>query len=73
MVIFTALTKFTDNQEPHVVEIEFFEIFLRYSFRLIGPQTKQGNMHPCSAKTGLSFIQWRCWILIIATNDVPQY
>jgi hypothetical protein len=29
-----------------VVELDFFQIFLLYSFRLIGPQTKQGNMHP---------------------------
>jgi hypothetical protein len=36
-----------------VVETEFFRIFLPYSFRLIGPQTKQGNMHPWSVKIGL--------------------
>jgi hypothetical protein len=42
MESFTALTKFMDNQKTHVVELEFFEIFLPYSFRLIGPQTKQG-------------------------------
>jgi hypothetical protein len=36
-----------------VVELEFFQIFLPYSFRLIGSQTKQGNMHPWSVKTGL--------------------
>jgi hypothetical protein len=35
------------------VEIEFFRIFLPYSFRLIGPQTKKGNMHPWSVKIGL--------------------
>jgi hypothetical protein len=53
MVSFTALIKFMDNQKTHVVLLEFFEICLPYSFRLIGPQTKQGNMHPCSAKIGL--------------------
>jgi hypothetical protein len=36
-----------------VVELEFFQIFLPYSFRLIGPQTKQGCMHPCTAEIGL--------------------
>ncbi len=49
------MTKFMDNQKTHVEELEFFEIFLPYSFRLIGPQTKQGNMHPWSAKIGLKF------------------
>jgi hypothetical protein len=44
MVSFTALTKFMDNQKTHLVEQEFFEIFLLHIFRLIGPQTKQGNM-----------------------------
>ena len=53
MVRFTALTKFIDNQKTHVIKKDFFEIFLPYSFRLIGPQTKQVNMHPCSAKIGL--------------------
>jgi hypothetical protein len=36
-----------------VVELEVLQIFLPYSFRLIGPQTKQGNMHPWSVKIGL--------------------
>ncbi len=36
-----------------MVELEFFQIFLPYSFRLIGPQTKQGCMPPCSAEIGL--------------------
>ncbi len=31
----------------------FFQIFLPYSFRLIGPQTKQGYIHPWSVKIGL--------------------
>ncbi len=42
-----------DNQKTHVVEKEFFEIFLLHTFRLIGPQTKLGNMQPCTAKVGL--------------------
>ena len=33
-------------QKTHVVELEFFQIFLPYSFRLIGPLTKQGLIHP---------------------------
>jgi hypothetical protein len=43
-----------DNQKTHMVGEEFFEIFLLHAFRLIGPQTKQGNMQPCTAKIGLS-------------------
>ncbi len=35
------------------MELEFVQIFLCYGFRLIGPQTKQGCMHPCSAEIGL--------------------
>jgi hypothetical protein len=38
-----------DNHKTYLVELEFLEIFLLYSFRHIGPQTKQGNMHPRSA------------------------
>jgi hypothetical protein len=45
-----------DNQKTHVVELEFLLLFLPYSFKLIGPQTKQGNMHPCSAKIGLKVV-----------------
>jgi hypothetical protein len=37
-------------RRPTWVELEFFEIFLPYSFRLIGPQTKQGNMHLAQPK-----------------------
>ena len=33
--------------------ITLLYLLLPYSFRLIGPQTKQGNMHPCSAEIGL--------------------
>ncbi len=44
-----------------MVELDFFQIFLPYSFRLIGPQTKQGCMHPCSAEIGLN--------LALATSD----
>jgi hypothetical protein len=29
-----------------VVELDFFQIFLPYSFRLIGAQTKQSQIHP---------------------------
>ncbi len=36
-----------------MVELDFF-IFLPYSFRLIGPQTKQGYIHPWSVKIGLN-------------------
>jgi hypothetical protein len=35
-----------------VVELQFVQIFLPYSFRLIGP-TKQGNIHPRCVKIGL--------------------
>jgi len=35
-----------------VIELEIFQIFLPYSFRLIGSQTKQGNMHPWWVKIG---------------------
>jgi hypothetical protein len=65
-----------DNQKTHVVELDFFEIFLPYSFRLIGPQTKQGNMHPCSAKIGLrlrkNFYSWRygCSVYPFVTNGL---
>jgi hypothetical protein len=34
-------------------EPDFFQIVLPYSFRLIGPQTKQGYIHPWSVKIGL--------------------
>ncbi len=53
MVRFKVLTKFMNNQKTHVVELEFFEFFLPYSFRLFGLQTKQGNIHPFSAEIGL--------------------
>jgi hypothetical protein len=43
MVSFTALCEFIKNvQKTHVVELDFFQIFPPISFRLIGPQTKQG-------------------------------
>ncbi len=53
-VSFTALTKFMDNQKIHVVEGEFFEIFLLHTFRLIGAQTKQDNMQLAKAKKSLT-------------------
>ncbi len=54
MVIFTSLCEFNKNdQKTQVVELDFFQIVLPYSFRLIGPQTKQGNMHPWWVKIGL--------------------
>ncbi len=56
MVSFTAMTKFMVNQKTHVVEKEFFEIFLPFSFRLIRPQIKQGNMHLHSAEIGLKVL-----------------
>ncbi len=37
-----------------MVELDFFQIVLPYSFRLIGPQTKQGYIHPWSVKIGLN-------------------
>jgi hypothetical protein len=52
-----------DIQKTHAVELDFFEIFLPYSFRLIGPQTKQVNMHPCSPKIGLNFLFAGFWTL----------
>jgi hypothetical protein len=29
-----------------VVELDFFQIFLPYTFRLIGPQTKHSQIQP---------------------------
>jgi hypothetical protein len=52
-----------DIQKTHAVELDFLEIFLPYSFRLIGPQTKQVNIHPCSAKIGLNFLFAGFWTL----------
>jgi hypothetical protein len=36
-----------------VVELDFFQIFLPYSFRLIGPQTKHSQIQPWWVKIGL--------------------
>jgi hypothetical protein len=41
--------------KTHGVELDFFLIFLPYSFRLIGPQTRQGYIHPWSVKIGLRY------------------
>ena len=38
----------------HVVELNFFQIFLPYSFRLIGPQTKHSQIQPWWVKIGLN-------------------
>jgi hypothetical protein len=45
----------------------FLQIFLPYSFRLIGPQTKQGYIHPLSVKVGLSYCRL-CTIEYILGN-----
>jgi hypothetical protein len=45
MVSFSALCEFSKNvHKTHVVELDFFQIFLPYSFRLIGPQTKHSQI-----------------------------
>ncbi len=52
-------------QKSHVVELDFFQLFLLYSFRLIGPQTKQGYIHPWSVKIGLKLFRARIVLCVL--------
>ncbi len=40
-----------------MVELDFFQIFLPYSFRLIGPQTKHSQIQPWWVKIGLKELE----------------
>ncbi len=41
-----------------MVELDFFQIFLPYSFRLIGPQTKHSQIQPWWVKIELKPKHW---------------
>jgi len=49
-----------------VVELDFYQIFLPYTFRLIGPQTKHSQIQPWWVKIGLRL---RCWCPLFIINN----
>jgi hypothetical protein len=53
MVSFTALCEYNKMIRRPTWQ---FQIFLPYSFRLIRPQTKQGNIHLWWVKIGLNIL-----------------